>query len=155
MIVSGGDGTLFHLLRHLRPPFPEIAIVPSGRGNALARDLRPNQSHVAIDLMEVTVLPADGAPWSCWCASSVGCGYPAEVTRAALRFRRLRRFSYAAATAVTAPRRARYTISGGGHTATRELTGVLINNTRHVGGFIAFPLLPLPDGPQRHSYGRH
>ncbi|MBI5282850.1 MAG: hypothetical protein HY858_14290 [Candidatus Solibacter usitatus] len=146
MIVSGGDGTLFHLLRRLRPPFPEIAIVPSGRGNALARDLRGCSASVAIDLMEVTVFPADGEPWTCWCASSVGFGYPAEVTRTALRFRRLRRFSYAAATAVSAPRRGQYTITVGGQAEARRLTGVLVNNTRHVGGFVAFPRASLSDG---------
>lgn len=147
LIVSGGDGTLFHLLQHLRPPFPEIAIVPKGRGNALARDLMPSRGPVDIDLLEVRVTPASGSGFTCYCASSVSFGYPTAVTRRSLAFRRLRRLSYAAATAVTAPRFESLTLSlDDEHPRTRPLAGVLVNNTRHVGGFVALPQASCSDG---------
>lgn len=146
-VVSGGDGTLFHLLQNLRPPFPTIAIIPSGRGNALARDLRAFPHPVAIDLMQVDVEPAGAPPFRCLCASSVSFGYPTVVTRRALAFRRLRRLSYAAASAVTIPRRQLFQIQYNHETfQTQSLTGVLINNTRHVGGFVALPHASCHDG---------
>lgn len=147
IVVSGGDGTLFHLLRHLRPPLPEIAIVPSGRGNALAYHLRRSGGPLQVDLMEVRVTPVEGEPWSCLCGSSVAFGYPTVVTELAARFRPLRRYCYAAASALTWPRRQPIAVrySGGGF-ETRPLTGILINNTRYVGGFIAFPEASLEDG---------
>jgi len=146
-VVSGGDGTLFHLLQKLRPPFPTIAIVPKGRGNALARDLRALLPPVAIDLMQVEVQPTNSAPFRCLCASSVSFGYPTIVTRRALAFRRLRRLSYAAASTVTVPRRQVFQIQYDQEPLqTRTLTGVLINNTRHVGGFVALPDASCHDG---------
>ncbi len=147
LIVSGGDGTLFHHLQKLRPPYPEIVIVPKGRGNALARDLAPLPQPVAIDLLQVRVQPASGAPFTRLCASSVSFGYPTTVTRRALWFHRLRRLSYAAASLVTLPARREISIAFDGAPAvTRHLTGVLVNNTRHVGGFVAFPHASCHDG---------
>lgn len=147
LIVSGGDGTLFHLLQSLRPPFPEIAIVPSGRGNALARDLLSAHGPTAVDLLEVRVTPASAPAFTCYCASSVSFGYPTTVTRRSLAFRRLRRYSYAAATAVTVPRLAPFTLClDGAAERTLPLAGVLVNNTRHVGGFVALPQASCSDG---------
>lgn len=147
LIVSGGDGTLFHLLQLLRPPFPEIAIVPSGRGNALARDLMSAADPVGIDLLEVRVTPHSSPSFTCYCASSVSFGYPTAATRRSLSFRRLRRFSYAAATACTVPRLEPLTISLDSEPdRTLSLAGVLVNNTRHVGGFVALPDASCSDG---------
>lgn len=147
LVVSGGDGAIFHLLQTLRPPYPTLAVVPGGRGNALARDLRACGGTVLIDLMEVTVEPADGDPYTRLCASSVSFGYPADVTRASLTFQRLRRFSYAAASCVTMPRSQALQIQYDAKMfETKTLTGVLINNTRHVGGFVALPDACCHDG---------
>ena len=147
IVVSGGDGTLFHLLRYLRPPLPPITIVPAGRGNALARDLSCFPGPVAADLMEVCVTPASGAPYTCLCGSSVAFGYPSVVTALAARFRWLRRYCYAAASALTVPRRQDMAIQyEDGAYEIRSLTGLLINNTRYVGGFVAFPNASCCDG---------
>ena len=147
LVVSGGDGAIFHLLQTLRPPYPTLAICPAGRGNALARDLRTCATPVAVDLMEVEVEPANGAPYTRLCASSVSFGYPTTVTRTALHFLPLRRFSYAAASSITIPRLQTLRIQYDNATfETKTLTGVLINNTRHVGGFVALPHASCFDG---------
>ncbi|MBI4890531.1 MAG: hypothetical protein HY821_07890 [Acidobacteria bacterium] len=147
LIVSGGDGTLFLHLQQLRPPYPEVVIVPKGRGNALARDLAREPAPVAIDLLEARVQPASGAIYTRLCASSISFGYPTTVTRRALWFRRLRRLSYAAASLFTLPAGLDISIAfDDAPAATRRLTGVLVNNTRHVGGFVALPRASCSDG---------
>jgi len=147
ILVSGGDGTLFHFLRFLRPPFPEIVIAPTGRGNALARDLRGLRQPVPIDLIEVEVHPENGEPFVCHCASSLGFGYSQEVTRRSLAFRRLRRFSYAAASTLSLPTNQVFLVQyDHGEFASKSLTGILVNNTRHIGGFVAFPDASCRDG---------
>ena len=146
-VVTGGDGAIFHLLQTLSPPYPTLAIRPAGRGNALARDLRAYSAPVAIDLMEVLVTPAAAEPFTRLCASSLAFGYPTQVTRTSLRFQFLRRLSYAAASCVTMPRTQTMEIQYDGCAfETKDLAGVLINNTRHVGGFVAIPGASCHDG---------
>jgi diacylglycerol kinase family enzyme len=146
-VVSGGDGTLFHLLQKLRPPLPTITLIPTGRGNALARDLRHQPQPVTIDLIQVEAEFAGGERVTYRCASSVAFGYPTTITRHALAFRFLRRLSYAAASAVTMPRRQLFQLQYGQEPPqTLSLTGILINNTRHAGGFVAFPTASCHDG---------
>lgn len=147
LVVSGGDGAIFHRLQTLRPPYPTLAIIPAGRGNALARDLRACAGPVSIDLMEVEVEPAAAEPYTRLCASSLSFGYPTVVTRRSLRFRSLRRLSYAAASCVTRPAPQTLQVQyDDGIFETKTLTGVLINNTRHVGGFVALPDACCHDG---------
>lgn len=147
LVVSGGDGAIFYLLQTLQPPYPTLAIRPAGRGNALARDLRAIAGPVTVDLMEVEIEPVDGEPYTRLCASSVSFGFPTTVTRTSLRFRSLRRLSYAAACGATIPRQQSIQIQyDGAMFETKTLTGVLINNTRHVGGFVAFPGASCHDG---------
>ena len=147
LVVSGGDGAIFHLLQTLRPPYPTLAIRPGGRGNALARDLRACTAPVAIDLMEVEVEPVDAEPYTRLCTSSISFGYPTTVTHTSHHFLSLRRFSYAAATCVTIPARQKLQMQyDGAMFETKPLTGVLINNTRHVGGFVAIPEASCHDG---------
>lgn len=147
LTVTGGDGALYHALQHLAPPFPEITLIPKGRGNALARDLRAMPAVAAIDVLEVEIQPAHGASYRRWCTSSVSFGYATEVTRRAERFRPLRRLSYAAASTLSRPRWQDFWVRFGTEPAQiRRLTGVLVNNTRHVGGFVGFPQASCADG---------
>jgi diacylglycerol kinase family enzyme len=148
LVVSGGDGTLFHLLQFLRPPYPPVTMLPGGRGNALARDLRlRGPGPVEADLMEVQAMHAGGGTELYICSSSVGLGYPTTVTKRSLKFRRLRRLSYAAAALFTLPRAERFEVSfDGGPSVTLSMAGLLINNTRHVGGFLGLPGAAIDDG---------
>ncbi len=148
--ISGGDGALFHAINAPDYRGQPIELTPNGRGNALARDLARREdagSFIAIDLIETTIHPATDSPYVRLCASSVAFGYPSEVTRIASRLRLLGRLSYAAAGLLTLPQTIRLEIACDG--APLELTtlkGILINNTRHVGGFTAIREAQVDDG---------
>ncbi len=144
--VAGGDGTLFHLLCRLAPPWPPIVLIPNGRGNALARDI--GMGHEAcVDVIRVRAARVGGGTLECYSLSSVGLGYPADVTRRSSPLRFLRRFSYAGAALFTVPRWREFEISlDGGPPRRARLRGVLVNSTRYTGGFEALPASSNSDG---------
>lgn len=144
--MAGGDGTLFHLLCRLEPPWPPVVLVPAGRGNALARDVGPGRE-AFVDAIRVRAARADGGALECFSLSSVGLGYPAEITRRSFPLRFLRRLSYAGAALFTLPRWSEYEIALDGAPARRaRLRGVLVTNTRFTGGFEALPRASSSDG---------
>lgn len=146
VVVAGGDGTLFHVLCRLPPPWPTVVLVPNGRGNALARDIGRGRE-ACIDAIRVRAARAAGGMIECFALSSVGLGYPADVTRRAMPLRWLRRLSYACASAFTRPRWSAYEISLDGEPPRDvRLRGVLVNNTRYTGGFEALPQASSCDG---------
>lgn len=52
VVVVGGDGTLHHLLPHLRDASLPVGLVPAGTGNVLARELRlPRDPYRAVDAL--------------------------------------------------------------------------------------------------------
>jgi diacylglycerol kinase family enzyme len=154
VVAVGGDGTLFEILQGMDRREQRLALVPAGRGNSLARDLgllsggllngglltamHWEQSH-RIDLMEATVTAASGAVSTHLSASTVGLGYPAQVTLMARRLARLGKMSYAVAGMATVPVRfdARVQLDEEPVRAVR-LSGFVANNTRHVANFVAF-----------------
>lgn len=148
--IRGGDGRLFHAINSTQYGGEAIELTPGGRGNALARDLARRGDHadfVAIDLIETVIHPAGGAPHVRRCASSVAFGYPSDLTRKADKLRALGRLSYAAAGLFTVPHRTTIEVAYDGAAAERKpLTGILVNNTRHVGGFTAIRDARVDDG---------
>jgi diacylglycerol kinase family enzyme len=148
--ITGGDGALFRAINAPDYRGQPIELTPAGRGNALARDLarRPDAgSLIEIDLIETTIHPASGDSHVRLCASSVAFGYPSEVTRTAERLRVLGRLSYAAAGLLTAPRTIRLEVAyDGAQPESKLIRGILINNTRHVGGFTAVREAQVDDG---------
>lgn len=148
--VNGGDGALFRAINAPDYNGQAVVLTPRGRGNALARDLRrrgtPNE-FAAIDLIETRITPARGGEFVRLCASSVAFGYPSHVTHKAERLRLLRRLSYAAAGLLTAPCPIDIEIGyDGARPGPRRLRGILVNNTRHVGGFTAIREAQVDDG---------
>jgi diacylglycerol kinase family enzyme len=152
IVVAGGDGTLYEVLQHLDLARQRVAILPAGRGNALARDLGAHslldaiaavaqERPIHIDLMEVTLETADGEIRRVRVCSSVGFGYPSRVTRSANnRLRMFNGYSYAAASVIVPPRKREYEIRyDDGAPRSMKLTGILANNTQHVGSFLALP----------------
>ncbi len=148
--ISGGDGALFHAINAPEYRLQPIELTPSGRGNALARDLArraDGSTFIPIDLIETTIRPASGDSYIRRCASSVAFGNPSEVTRIAERLRVLGRLSYAAAGLLTLPKAIRLEIAyDGAPLELKTLKGVHINNTRHAGGFTAIREAQLDDG---------
>jgi len=159
LAAVGGDGTVFEILQGLDRVKQRIAVIPAGRGNSLARDLRlPDtlasidivfSTHpVTVDLMEVVFKTRGGTEQKRICASTVAVGYPTTVARLAGRkFAKLGSLCYAGAAAAVCPEPFRATIAcDGQQQSARYLTGFVANNTRHMANFVAFPEASLEDG---------
>jgi len=158
ILVAGGDGTLFEVLQACDRSRQRIVLLPSGRGNSLAKDLGVDAdcdpadciqrgTDRAIDLLDVIIMHEDGTSWSGVSASNLALGYPAAVADHAARWRRFRAGSYAigAMTAPLDPMRIRLRCDGG-ESESLELTGLVISNSRYVGPFLGFPSSDLYDG---------
>ncbi|RHX87070.1 diacylglycerol/lipid kinase family protein [Leptospira stimsonii] len=160
IIVIGGDGTLHEILSSLHFPFPKIRLVPAGTGNSLARDLGLGSwktslskliwgKELTIDLMSLEVKTTEEC-FSCVSASTVCFGFPAKVTEMANRsFKRFRKFCYpiAAGLGSFVNTRESYLISYDQFSSERKiLTGGILNNSKHVANFVAFPDADLSDG---------
>jgi diacylglycerol kinase family enzyme len=158
ILVGGGDGTIFEVLQACDRGRQRLGVLPFGRGNSLARDLRLDTAARAIhsisagvdrpiDLLDVTLRSEGGMEWRGVSASNVATGYPAAVARDAARWRRLRAQSYTAAGLLARP--ARFTArmrTDDGPAAVASLTGLIISNSRYVGPFLGFPRADLADG---------
>jgi diacylglycerol kinase family enzyme len=154
----GGDGTLFEILKGINRKEQRIALIPTGRGNSLARDLGLMRRRVSfgvidwddvrcIDLLEVNVITEDGLESRHLSASTVAVGYPASVALRARQMACMGRMSYAAAAAATHPRHFGARIQYG-DAIPREvrLSGFIANNTRYLANFLAFHQASCADG---------
>lgn len=158
MAVVGGDGTLFEILNGLDLNRQRIAIIPTGRGNSLARDLGLLGRHlntdvlcssdpINVDLLEVTFTDVYGCERQNLSASTVSLGYPTAVARAATRFHSLGQLCYAAAATSVRPVSHVVEIScEHGRPQRKRLKGIIANNTRHIANFLAFPQASCFDG---------
>lgn len=161
LLIVGGDGTLHEVLRGLDGQDFVVAIVPAGTGNSLARDLGLNTMKAAleavrigrwlsIDLMRVSFKDGEGLERQSMAASTVALGYPVAATKIAeQRLKGLGRFCYPVAATLEALWQKRFAVQFRHSHAPREsywLSGLLINNTRHVANFPAFPNASVQDG---------
>jgi diacylglycerol kinase (ATP) len=149
--VIGGDGTLFEVLAGIARPDQPLALIPAGRGNSLALDLGVFRIPAALtaittgrkinlDLIEVEAGFASGGTRSFHAASTVAVGYVAAVVGNSERFSGLGHYAYTPAAVLTRPRRITMTLAYGTDAMQRrELTGIVINNTRYLANFLAFP----------------
>jgi diacylglycerol kinase family enzyme len=146
----GGDGTLFDILKGLNRTEQRIALIPSGRGNSLARDLGLLHRRVFldvihwdqvryVDLLEVIVTTANGVESKHLSASTVAVGYPAAVALRAREMAWMGRMSYATAASAIRPFHfdARVQQADGVAREVR-ISGFIANNTRHLANFMAF-----------------
>jgi diacylglycerol kinase family enzyme len=158
ILVGGGDGTVFEVLQVLDRGRQRLGILPCGRGNSLARDLKVWSVadtmrglafgvDRAIDLLHVTARFEDGREWTGVSASNLALGYPAEVARGATHWRRLGAQSYAVAAVLARPQWIEVRMSPDGEApCASSLTGVIVSNSKHVGPFLGFPSADLGDG---------
>jgi diacylglycerol kinase family enzyme len=155
VIVVGGDGTLLEVLNAHEGRRPKVALIATGRGNSLARDLGvyPAARGCAalecgesrpIDLMEIRFRTSSGNTRTLLSASTIAAGYPAAVVRSAGKgFARFGKYSYAVAAALLRPPRVGMRIRGEGMCV---LTGIVANNTRHMANFVGAPAASCGDG---------
>jgi len=159
VIAIGGDGTVAEVLRGLDRATQQLAVLPAGHGNCLARDLglaEPDRALDALrhgvtqplDLMDVLATHDDGRRTARILASTLAFGYVTEVVMCGReRLAGFGRYAYAAAAMVVVPKRFRARVAGAaGHGADREYTGLVINNTAHLANFRGFPDATLTDG---------
>ncbi len=160
LAVVGGDGTVLEVLNGMDCERQRLAIIPAGTGNSLARDLGLDSVAAAIDaiaeewlvqvdLMSVGFQNGDGSMRQRLSASTLGLGYPATVAKTAnQRLKGLGKFCFPAAAAVETLFQKRFRVRlayNGGAPESKSLTGLILNNTRHVGNFLAFPQASLRD----------
>jgi len=155
LIVVGGDGTISECLSGMDLPRQRLAIVPAGHGNCLGRDLglcRPRDAIEALrrlqcrplDLMDVTVHADHASTTRRLCASTLAVGYVTDVvTVGRRRLPGLGHAAYAAAAVFTMPQEFRARHDGEDWA---PFTGIVVNNTRHLANFDAFPQARLDDG---------
>jgi len=159
LVAVGGDGTVSEVLTGMDRARQVLAVVPAGTGNCLAMDLgfRSAQAGIealqsgrgrTIDLIEARWARSDGASGVRWLGSTAGLGYVVDVARLAKRrFARLSGHAYAAASAFIVPSARTLMMSvDAGPEASVRVTGLLANNTRHIGNAPAFPAASLADG---------
>ncbi len=159
IIAIGGDGTIAEVLQGLDLDRQHLAVLPAGHGNCLARDLgvaSPARALEALrrgttkplDLMSVGVGFEDGRTDRRLCASTLAVGYVTDVVEfGRRRLPRLGRAAYAAAAMVVVPRSFEARVDGaGGRRASRQYTGLVINNTMHLANFRGFPDANVHDG---------
>lgn len=158
VVSVGGDGTLFEILQGLDRKTQRIAIVAAGRGNSLARHLElfnagPNfevihsRDAVPVDLLEVVFRNSSGDAEKRVSASTIAVGYPAVVAQIARGFYWLGQYAYWAATLAVCPVPFCGAISlEKGRTNLKRCRGIIVNNTRYIGNFLAFPQASCCDG---------
>jgi diacylglycerol kinase (ATP) len=159
LVAVGGDGTVAEVLTGMDCQSQRLAVIPAGTGNCLAFELGLRATEAAldaigrgrprrIDIMRAVLRHGDGSSTHRCLASTAGMGYATEVALLAKqRFSQFRGHAYAAAAGFVRPRLRDVRISSDGNAEVcMQLTGLLINNTRHVGNARTFPAARLDDG---------
>ncbi|HEX9207018.1 MAG TPA: diacylglycerol kinase family protein [Steroidobacteraceae bacterium] len=159
VIAIGGDGTVAEVLQGLDHSRQQLAVLPAGHGNCLARDLglaEPGRALRALrggvtrplDLIDVLATHPGGRQSRRVCASTLALGYVTEVVMfGRQKLALLGRSAYAAAAMLVVPKPFRARLSGaadGG--GLREYTGIVVNNTAHLANFRGFPQATTADG---------
>jgi diacylglycerol kinase family enzyme len=162
IVVVGGDGTVHEVLKGLNVEDHLLAIIPAGTGNSLARDLGLTNTKAAlasiktgnsfpVDLMQLSFKDKDGVGRNSVSASTVALGYPVATTiTAEKRLKGLGKLCYPLAATFESLCQKHFSVQlnygDGGRRESRSLTGLLINNTRHIANFLAFPNAAVDDG---------
>lgn len=153
IVVVGGDGTIFEVIAGMDRERQKLGLIPTGRGNCLARDLGirtvddgfralSGGLFERIDLMQALVGFSDGRQQSCLAASTIALGYVVDVVERADRMPAARSYGYALATIVTRPKRFSCLLDAKQHSC----TGIVINNTVHLANFPALFDASIGDG---------
>jgi diacylglycerol kinase (ATP) len=157
IIAIGGDGTVAAVLRGMDLGRQQLAVLPAGHGNCLARDLGVADPRVALaaiersltrplDLMDARIGSSDGREERRLCASTLAIGYVADVVDfGRRRLHGFGRAAYALAALGVIPVWFEATVQGSGSGAERY-TGIVVNNTAHLANFRGFPAASVRDG---------
>jgi diacylglycerol kinase (ATP) len=160
LAVFGGDGTVAEVVNGMNLDRQRLLLLAGGTGNGLARDLGLTSLDAAIkaahseriqllDLIQVT-FQMEAESFSRLAISTASVGYAAEVVVLANRyFKRLGGWCYPLSATLQAARQAGFPVNVAvdeGEPVEKQLTNVMVNNTRHAGNFSAFRATSLSDG---------
>ena len=158
VVVAGGDGTIGEVVNGLDLSRQNLAIIPLGTGNNLARDLKINPSNAVdvaergldteIDLIKCNVKSRKNDE-AFYVASTAGLGFTSSCASLANRyFKCFGPACYHIAGCVTTfyakPITGSITIDGG-QPKTVALTNLILNNSKHAGNLCVFPNAKLSD----------
>lgn len=163
IISIGGDGTICEILQGMNREYQQLAIVPAGTGNSIAKDLnlRSMQKTInkiqnedfdikKIDLLKVTFQDCKGQQNNIIASSMVALGYPAHVVKwSNSNLKGLGKMCYFLAAICLAGKHNLFAANiryNNQQSQYKTLTGLLIGNTRHCGNFETFPDAKLDDG---------
>jgi diacylglycerol kinase family enzyme len=160
LAVFGGDGTIAEVVNGMNLDQQRLLLLPGGTGNGLARDLRCGSIEMLIaaansapllslDLIIVT-FRTQSRVHRRLAISTASIGYAAEVVALANRyFKRLGKWCYPLAATLQAARQTAFPLRvsvDDGKLLERQLSNIMVNNTRHAGNFSAFRASNLSDG---------
>lgn len=158
IVAVGGDGSISDIVAGMDRDRQQLSVVPTGRGNTLARELGVGRIRNAIDtirggrnrrldLMHVRLCLGGDVVHECMGITTIGIGYTATVVQRAGRLRPLGRLAYALSALLTRPCRFRTEVTvDGGFGAEHVLTGLIVNNTRFLANFLALLAASPSDG---------
>ena len=160
LAVFGGDGTVAEVVNGMDLDRQHLLLLAGGTGNGLARDLGLTSLEMAfaaahegksrfLDLIRVT-FQAQGQARSRLVISTASIGYAAEVVVLANRyFKRLGSWCYPISATLQALRQSAFPLEVSideSPLTDRQLSNIMVNNTRHAGNFSAFRESILSDG---------
>jgi diacylglycerol kinase family enzyme len=160
LAVFGGDGTVAEVVNGMDLDRQKLLLLGGGTGNGLARDLGLMSLDMAmaaanaerfrlLDLIHVT-FRTSGQSHRRLAISTASVGYAAEVVVLANRyFKRLGSFCYPLSATLQAARQKVFPLKVSideNKSLQRQLSNVMVNNTRHAGNFSAFRASNLSDG---------
>lgn len=149
IVVVGGDGSIADVLAGMDLGRQRLSVIPTGRGNTLARELGLGRIEAALraledgrevrlDLMRARFRLADGERLQRLGATTIGIGYTAGVVRRAAHLRALGKLAYGLASVTTRPMPFAVELASGDAEPQRySLTGMIVNNTRFLANFLA------------------
>lgn len=153
IIVAGGDGTIHEAVNAMKLDSQLLAIIPIGRGNSLARDLKIEAKDVfrknygktimALGLLDVEFKHNENKSKKLLAFSTCGIGTVVKIVKdAENKFKKLRSLSYLVAVIgiIKNYRVQSFNISSNNAKPVKEkISTVIINNTKHCGPYKMFP----------------
>ncbi len=161
LVGVGGDGTVGEVVNGMNCSRQRLAIVPTGTGNSLARDMGVTSLEAAsaraasatsrtIDLLRIVYTSSDGSTVTRLCTSTASIGYAANVTDLANRqLKKLGPLCYPLASFYCALGNKRIEMAlsvDGGSASPVVRTGIIVQNVRFAANFELFPGARYDDG---------
>jgi diacylglycerol kinase family enzyme len=158
IIVFGGDGSVFEIVNAMDLALQTLAVLPGGRGNAIARELGVPVMATALaaigsgrtrqlDLMSCRIKGSNGNDRAFLAVNAIGAGYLPNIVTRSRKWPALGAHAYWVAALLGSPSRSMYQIRyGDAPVQDVPSTGIVVGNTRLIGNYRVFPRNDPGDG---------